>query len=68
MPKEITFRYLAESDVKKVCLPQIEGASRRLENLAEQMLNGENPEINKQRLEEIIDGCYSIRAYVDQIR
>lgn len=68
MSREITFRYIAEHAVRRVILPELDTASRRIESLAEQMLNGENPEINKQRLDEIVDACFNIRAHVDQLK
>ncbi len=67
MSRETSFRLFADSAVKKAVIPEIHSCARRIETLAEQILSGDKPEINKQRLEEILDACMGIKCYADKL-
>jgi hypothetical protein len=65
--RDVIARYLADNLVRKAVVPEIMTASRRIENIADLMEDGKNPEMIPQWLEEIKDACVSIRVYAEKL-
>lgn len=67
MSREIATRYIVGGKIRDALTPEIVKAAFRVDTLVEQMLANENPEINRQRLQEIQDACMAIRVYAEKL-
>lgn len=68
MSNEIVARYLVEGKVKKAILPEVQSIGMRISHLAEEILEDKNEKENLERLKEIIDAGYQLRALADALR
>jgi hypothetical protein len=68
MNRRMAAHMVADDTLKKAVLPEIEKAGGRIERIVEQMMAGENPEINPQRLEEMADLAAEVQAYASKLK
>ena len=68
MNKDVFAQYIAGIKVRAAVVPEIFDVTYRLERLIEQMQDGDKPETNPQRMDEMLSACASIRAYAEKVK